>query len=74
MRTPHSRPLKPQSKFFQAETVKAQIFYASGVVLTNTVQIAFKLWFHMRMNRSELLREIKRLQLAITHKDVIDGV
>ena len=60
-------------KFFQAETVKAQIFYASGVILTNSAQIALKLWFHMRMNRRELLREIKRLQLAIAHNDAIDG-
>lgn len=61
-------------KFFQAETVKGQILFASGVILTNSAQIALKLWFHMRLNRRVLLREIKRLQLAIAHKDAIDGV
>lgn len=60
-------------KFFQAETVKDQIFYAAGALMTNAAQIAFKLWFHMRLNRRELLREIRRLQLAIVHKHPIDG-
>ena len=59
-------------KFFQAETVKMQIFYASGVILANAAQIALKLWFHMRLNRRELLREIRRLQLAIANKDAIE--
>ena len=59
-------------KFFHADTVKMQIFYASGTVLTNSAQIAFKLWFHMRLNRRVLLREIRRLQLAIVHKDAIE--
>ena len=59
-------------KFFHADTVKMQIFYASGAVLTNSAQIAFKLWFHMRLNRRVLLREIRRLQLAIVHKDAIE--
>jgi len=60
-------------QFFHAETVKMQIFYAAGVVLCNSAQIAFKLWFHMRLNRLKLLREIRRLQLAIVHKDAIDS-
>lgn len=61
-------------KFFQAETVKMQIFYAAGVILANSAQIALKLWFHMRLNRRELLREIRRLQLALAHKDAIERV
>lgn len=60
-------------KFFHVETVKMQIFYAAGAVLCNSAQIAFKLWFHMRLNRHKLLREIRRLQLAIVHKDAIDS-
>jgi len=58
-------------KFFQADTVKDQIFYAAAVILTNSAQIALKLWFHMRLNRRELLREIRRLQLAIVQRDAI---
>lgn len=61
-------------QFFQVESTKMQIFYAAGAVLTNSAQIAFKLWFHMRLNRRELLREIRRLQLAIVHKDAIESV
>jgi hypothetical protein len=50
-----------------------QIFYATAVILTNSAQIALKLWFHMRLNRRELLREIRRLQLAIVQRESIKG-
>ena len=59
-------------KFFQADTVKDQIFYAAAVILTNSAQIALKLWYHMRLNRRELLREIRRLQLAIVQREAIE--
>ncbi len=59
-------------RFFGAETTRDQIFFAASVVLLNSAQIALKLWFHMRLNRREVLREIKRLQLAILQRDAID--
>jgi hypothetical protein len=60
-------------QFFAAETTRDQIFYATAVILTNSAQIALKLWFHMRLNRRELLREIRRLQLAIVQRESIKG-
>lgn len=53
-------------KFFHADNVKMQIFYAALAVFSNQGQIAFKLWFAMHMNRRASLREIKRLRLQIT--------
>lgn len=61
-------------KFFGAETTRDQIFFAAAVILLNSAQIALKLWFHMRLNRRELLREIKRLQLAILQRGAIDDL
>lgn len=51
-------------KFFQAETVRDQILFASLVIMANSAQIALKIWFNMRLNRRAIIREIKRLQLA----------
>lgn len=52
-------------QFFQAETVKDQIMWAAVVLMTNSAQIALKLWFHDRLNRFAIIREIKRLQLEV---------
>lgn len=60
-------------RFFGADTTRDQIFFATSAILLNSAQIAFKLWFHMRLNRREVLREIKRLQLAILQRDAIEG-
>jgi len=52
-------------KFFQAETVKMQIFYAALAVFCNQGQIAFKLWFAGHMDRRVLTREILRMRLQL---------
>jgi len=52
-------------KFFQVDTVRDQIMFATLAVLANSAQIALKMWFNMRLNRRAVIREIKRLQLAI---------
>lgn len=56
-------------KFFQAETTRDQIFFAASAILLNSAQIALKLWFNMRLNRRAILREIKRLHLAIARSE-----
>ena len=53
-------------KFFQVETIREQILFASLAVMANSAQIALKMFFNMRLNRRAIIREIKRLQLAIT--------
>jgi len=37
-------------------------------VMTNSAQIAFKMWFNMQLNRRALSHEIRRLQLAVMAK------
>jgi len=51
--------------FFQAETTRDQILFATLAVLSNSAQIALKLWFNMQLNRSAIIHEIKNLHLAI---------
>ncbi|MFC7291482.1 DUF6768 family protein [Hirschia litorea] len=57
--------------FFQADTVKDQIMWAALAIMGNTAQIAMKLWFHNRLNRFAIVREIKRLQLEIARSSSI---
>lgn len=52
-------------KFFQVDTIRDQIMFASLAVMANSAQIALKLWFNMRLNRRAIIREVKRLQLAM---------
>lgn len=51
-----------------AETVRLQIFWGVFAILTNSAQIALKLWFNMQMNRRALSHEIRKLQLAVLAK------
>lgn len=51
-------------KMFTVDTMREQIIYASFMVLANSGQIAFKLWFNMQLNRRAITHEIKRLQLV----------
>lgn len=53
-------------QFFQAETVRNQILFASLAIMLNSAQIAMKLWFNMQLNRRVITQELRRLQLAVT--------
>jgi len=52
-------------KFFQVETTREQILFATLVILLNSAQIALKMWFNMQLNRRAITHEIKRLQLMV---------
>ena len=52
-------------EFFQADTTKWQIFYATSVVLLAGFLLLVKLWGWGQMNRYAIQREIKRLELRI---------
>lgn len=52
-------------QMFGADNLRSQILFATFAVMLNSAQIALKLWFNMRLNRQAMMREIKRLQLAI---------
>jgi len=54
-------------KFFQAETVKDQIMWAALAIMGNSAQIALKIWFNMRLSRRDIMRELKKTQLALAH-------
>ncbi|KKO11461.1 hypothetical protein LCGC14_0019420 [marine sediment metagenome] len=51
--------------FFQADTTRDQILWAT-VFLSSTVMVMMlKMWFWMAMNRNAVTREIKRLEMRI---------
>lgn len=52
-------------KFFQADAIKDQIMWAALAIMGNSAQIALKIWFNMRLSRRDILRELKKTQLAI---------
>lgn len=53
---------------FHAETVRAQILFATLAIMGNSAQIAFKLWFNMRMNRRAIQIDIQKLRLALARQ------
>ncbi|WP_371397627.1 DUF6768 family protein [Fretibacter rubidus] len=52
-------------KMFGADNLRDQILFATFAVMLNSAQIALKLWYNMRLNRQAMMREIKRLHLAV---------
>ena len=54
-------------RFFDAETVRDQILFATAFLASLGVTMAFKIWFWMVLNRNSVLREVKRLELQVAH-------
>lgn len=52
-------------RFYDAESAEDTIFWGISVLVAVTVIGQLKNWIYMEMNRSSLMREIKRLELAI---------
>lgn len=52
-------------EFFVAIDMEAQVFWGVCLIIAATAQIAMKQWVWMEMNRSSLLREIKRVEIAV---------
>ena len=52
-------------RMFQTTDLRQIILFATFAIMLNSAQIALKLWFNMRLNRQAMMRELKRLQLAI---------
>lgn len=52
-------------QFFIAESVDARIFWGVWFVITLNAQAMMKLWTWMEINRNSVIREIKRLEIAI---------
>ena len=60
--------------FFVADSVSDQIFWAVWFIVGLMMQIAVKLWMFMEMNRTSIIREIKRTESLIlaSHKKATD--
>ncbi|MEX0902804.1 MAG: DUF6768 family protein [Pseudohongiellaceae bacterium] len=61
-------------RFFIAESAEERIFWGVWFIITLNGQAMLKLWTWMEINRNSVLREIKRLEIAIaklhtSHKD-----
>ncbi len=52
-------------QFFLAETADDRVFWGIWFLFSAMPQIAIKQWQWMEMNRANLMREIKRLEVAI---------
>jgi hypothetical protein len=51
-----------------ADTLRVQIIWGVFAILTNSAQIALKLWFNMQLNRRAISQEIRRLQLVVASR------
>jgi Family of unknown function (DUF6768) len=52
-------------EFFTAQNSEDQLYWGICTLLSAMSQIAIKQWQWMEMNRASMMREIKRLELAI---------
>jgi len=52
-------------EFFTAETTDDRIFWGFCLLISMAPQVALKQWQWMEMNRSSMMREIKRLEIAV---------
>jgi hypothetical protein len=55
-------------QMFVADTLRMQIIWGVLAILTNSAQIALKIWFNMQLDRRALSREIRRLQLVVASR------
>ena len=51
--------------FFDAQTVRDQIMFATIFMTCNAIVMTLKIWFWMVMNRNATTREIKRLEIQV---------
>ena len=56
-------------RFFVATNVSDQVFWAVWFIVGLMMQIAVKLWMFMEMNRTSIIREIKRTESLIMSQD-----
>jgi len=53
--------------FFQTESTRAMIAYATAFVWGLIWIVMIKIWFWLEISRNSLTREIKRLELQLAH-------
>lgn len=52
-------------EFFRAATVDDRVYWGVWFLAAGMAQMALKQWQWMEMNRASLMREVKRLELAV---------
>ena len=52
-------------EFFKTDSIRWQIFHATGVVVLSLMLVLIKVWSWMQMNRYAIQREIKRIELRV---------
>ena len=52
-------------QFFQAETAKTQIMWATGFLFCTHAVLGFKQWYWMELQKNAVTRELKRLELQV---------
>lgn len=52
-------------KFYNAPSVDERMFWGVWFMVSGIAQMALKQWQWMEMNRASLMREMKRLELAV---------
>lgn len=53
-------------RFFTALDMQGQIFWGVCLILSLFAQVALKQWIWMEMNRASIMREMKRLEVAVS--------
>ena len=54
-------------QFFQAESTKAMIAWATGFLWGIMWIVMLKIWFYVEVNKNSITREIKRLELQLAN-------
>ncbi len=54
-------------EFFQAEETQPQLLWLGVFLFSSQAVGLLKTWYFMQMNRNHVMREIKRLELQMTH-------
>jgi len=54
--------------FFVDLAIKEQLHWAVVLIISLIMQVALKMWAFMEMNRNSMLRELKRIEVAINQK------
>ncbi len=52
-------------QFFTSSVMQDHVYWGFCLIVSVVVQIALKQWFFMEINRSSLMREIKRVEVAV---------
>lgn len=52
-------------RFFEVESIRDLILYATLFLICMGIQIAMKIWYWMLLNKNSVTREIKRLELQV---------